>query len=192
MRLKLPRYAMKYFCAVVCLAADVCLGANALPDLVMKDLQDVQHHPLDPTGKAASVLVFYWQDCPVSNGYAPELNRIAASRTNFAFYVVQVDAGLTVAAAREHAKQYRLSMPVLLDPTHQLVKLAGAVVTPEAVVFGKGGEILYRGRIDDNYAAFGKKRAVASKHDLCDALDAIAAGEPVKQKETKAIGCLIQ
>jgi hypothetical protein len=183
---------MKYFCAIFFLAAGVCLGADALPDVVMKDLQDVPHRPLDPAGKAASVLVFYGQDCPVSNGYAPELNRIAASRTNFAFYVVQVDPELTASAAREHAKQYGLSMPVLLDPAHRLVKLAGAVVTPEAVVFGRDGRILYRGRIDDNYAAFGKKRAVASKHDLCDALDAIAAGEPVKQKETKAFGCVIE
>ena len=65
-------------------------------------------------------------------------------------------------------------------------------MTPEAVVFGKSGEILYRGRIDDNYAAFGKKRALATHHDLANALDAIAAGRPIKQKETKAIGCLIQ
>ena len=123
----------------------------------MKDLRDVPHRPLEPAGKAATVLVFYGQDCPVSNGYAPELNRIAAARTNFAFYVVQVDPELTAAAAREHARQYQLSMPVLLDPTHRLVKLAHAVVTPEAVVFGKDGRILYRGRIDDSYAAPGQE-----------------------------------
>jgi hypothetical protein len=183
---------MKYFCAIFVLAVAVCLGADAVPDLVMKDLQDVPRRPLDPASKAGSVVVFYWQDCPVSNGYAPELNRIAASHTNFAFYIVQVDAELTAAAAREHAHQYGLTMPVLLDPTHRLVKLAGAVVTPEVVVFGKDGQILYRGRIDDGYAAPGKKRAVTTKHDLCDALDAIAAGEPVKQKQTKAFGCVIE
>ncbi len=128
----------------------------------------------------------------MSNGYAPELNRIAASHTNFAFYIVQVDPELTPAVARDHARQYHLSMPVLLDPKHQLVKLAHATVTPEAVVFGKHGEVLYRGRIDDTYAAFGKKRPSARQHDLIDALDAIPTGPPVKLKETKAIGCLIQ
>lgn len=183
---------MKYFYAIFFLAATVSFGADTSADLVMKDLQDVSHHPLAPADKAASVLVFYWQDCPVSNGYAPELNRIAASRTNFAFYVVQVDPELTPSAAREHAHQYQLAMPVLLDPAHRLVKLSGAKVTPEAVVFGKDGRILYRGRIDDSYAAAGKKRYVTTNHDLCDALDAIAAGKPVKQKETKAFGCVIE
>lgn len=180
---------MRYLCAILCFATSICL---ATPDLVFRDLNDLPRHPLNPQEKDASVLIFFWQDCPVSNGYVPELNRIAASHTNFAFYVVQVDPELTLAAAREHAKQYHLSIPVLLDPKHQLVKLAHATVTPEAVVFGKNGDVLYRGRIDDNYAAFGKKRASVRQHDLIDAFNAIAGGQPVKFKETKAIGCLIQ
>jgi hypothetical protein len=184
---------MRFLCAILCFAASVCLAAAApLPDVVFRDLADVPRHPLKPAEKGASVLVFFWQDCPVSNGYVPELNRIAASHTNCAFYIVQVDPELTPVAARNHAKQYHLSMPVLLDPKHQLVKLARATVTPEAVVFGKNGDVLYRGRIDDGYAAFGKKRASVRQHDLIDALDAIATGQPVKYKETKAIGCLIQ
>src|SRR5579883_41253 len=184
---------MRCLCAIVCLVTVVCLAAaDRLPDVVFRDLADVPHHPLEPGEKDASALVFFWQDCPVSNGYAPELNRIAASHTNCAFYIVQVDPELTPAAAREHAKQYHLSIPVLLDPKHQLVQLAHATVTPEAVVLGKNGNVLYRGRIDDNYAAFGKKRASARQHDLIDALDAIASGQPLKLRETKAIGCLIQ
>jgi len=171
----------------------MCLAApDAGQELLFKDLNDIPRLPLDPADKEASVLIFYWQDCPISNGYAPELNRIAAGHANFAFYIVQVDAGLSVAAAKEHARQFNLHLPVLLDPQHRLVRLAKATVTPEAVVFGKNGQILYRGRIDDDYAALGKKRAAARQHDLVEALDAIAAGHPVKQKETKAIGCLIQ
>ncbi len=184
---------MRYLCAILCFAASVSLAApERLPDLVVRDLADVPHHPLKPADKDASVLIFFWQDCPVSNGYVPELNRIAASHTNCAFYIVQVDPELTPAAAREHSTQYHISMPVLLDRKHQLVKLAGATVTPEAVVVGKNGDVLYRGRIDDNYAAFGKKRAASRQHDLIDALAAIATGQPVKLKRTEAIGCLIQ
>jgi hypothetical protein len=184
---------MRSLCAILCFAVSVCLASpDKLPEVVFRDLADVARHPLEPAEKDASVLVFFWQDCPVSNGYAPELNRIAASHTNCAFYIVQVDPELTPAAAREHATQYHFSIPVLLDPKHQLVKLARATVTPEAVVFGKNGDVLYRGRIDDNYAALGKKNASARQHDLMDALDAIATGKPVKLKETQAIGCLIQ
>jgi hypothetical protein len=85
-----------------------------------------------------------------------------------------------------------LHPPVLLDPQHRLVQRLKATVTPEAVVVGKKGELLYRGRIDDGYVALGKKRAAVTEHDLDAALEAIAAGKPVKKTETKAVGCLIQ
>lgn len=186
---------MRFFRAIIGLffSAGLCLTAPAAgPELVFNDLAGVPRHPLEAADKEASVLIFYWQDCPISNGYAPELNRIAAAHTNVAFYIVQVDPGLSRAMATEHARQFDLHQPVLLDPQHRLVVAAGAKVTPEAVVFGRSGQVLYRGRIDDQYAALGKKRAAVRQHDLSDALDAIAAGNPVKPTETEAIGCSIQ
>jgi hypothetical protein len=184
---------MRLICTILFLAAGLCLaGPERSSGLVFKDLDDIPRRPFDAADQLASVLFFYWHDCPVCNGYAPEINRICAGRGNFAFYIVQVDPGLSTALAKDHARRFDLRAPVLLDPKHQLVKLAKATVTPETVVVGKKGQILYRGRIDDLYAALGKKRAVATEHDLRDALDAIASGRPVKKSETKAVGCLIQ
>jgi AhpC/TSA family len=183
---------MRIICAIFCFAAGLCLaGPGESSGLVFNDLEGVPRRPLDPAEKVATVLFFYCQDCPISNSYAPEINRICASHTNFAFYIVQVDPDLTPAAAKEHAREYDLRAPVLLDPQHRLVKLAKATVTPEAVVLGKDGQLLYRGRIDDLYAGLGKKRAAITQHDLRDALDTITAGKKLKPKETKAIGCLI-
>jgi len=184
---------MRVILALVVLAVRLSFAsANETPDFVFKDLDGIARHPLEPADKIASVLFFFWQDCPISNGYAPEINRITATRTNFAFYVVQVDPELSVSAAREHARKFDLRVPVLLDPQHRLVKFAKATVTPEVVVFRKSGDVLYRGRIDNLYAALGKKRRVVTEHDLLDALDAVAVGKPVKKTETKAVGCLIQ
>ncbi len=184
---------MRLLLSILFLAAGLCCApSGSASELAFLDLDGVPHQPLAPGNKAASVLIFYWQDCPISNGYAPEINRLCASHTNFTFYIVQVDPTLTPAAAREHARQYDLHPPVLLDPQHRLVKLAQATVTPEAVVFGKDGQIRYRGRIDNVYAALGKKRSAATKHDLTDALAIMAEGNPTNRIETKPIGCLIQ
>jgi hypothetical protein len=65
-------------------------------------------------------------------------------------------------------------------------------VTPEAAVIARGGRLVYRGRIDDWYAAPGKKRQRVTRQDLRDALDSVAKGKRVKEKETKAIGCFIE
>ena len=59
-------------------------------------------------------------------------------------------------------------------------------------MLGRKGEVLYRGRIDDLYAGLGKKRAMATQHDLREALDAINVGKSVKKKEITVIGCMIQ
>jgi len=184
---------MRIICAILCFAAGLGIaGPGESSGLVFNDLNGVARHPLEPAEKLASVLIFYAHDCPISNGYAPEINRICASHTNFAFFIVQVDPDLTPAAAREHARQYDLHAPVLLDPQHRLVKLLKPTVTPEVFVLEENGGTLYRGRIDDRNAEIGKHRGAATQHDLVDALDAIAAGQPVKQKKTKAVGCLIQ
>ena len=183
---------MRIVSAGVWLATWLCLvNAVETAGLTFADLDGVAHKPLEPGEKLGSVLIFYWQDCPVCNSYAPEINRIFRSHTNFAFYIVQVDPDLTRTAAKEHAKAYDLRLPVLLDPQHRLVKPARATVTPEAVIFGKDRKTLYRGRIDDLYAALGKKRAAATQHDLVEALDAIGSGKQPKKRETKAVGCLI-
>jgi mono/diheme cytochrome c family protein len=154
------------------------------------DLSGAVHRPLEAGTNTGSVLIFYWHDCPICNSYAPEINRLSEHYTNFAFYIVQVDPDLTPAAARDHARQFDLRPPVLLDGRHRLVRLAKATVAPEAVVFGKDGNVAYRGRIDNLYADLNKRRPEATEHDLRAALDAIAAGRPVTS-QPPPMGCLI-
>jgi hypothetical protein len=67
---------------------------------------------------------------------------------------------------------------------HQWVKKAGATRSPETVVFSPKGQIVYRGRISDQYVGLGKRRANVTSHDLRDALEALLAGQPVTQSQT--------
>jgi hypothetical protein len=184
---------MRFGISILLFVTGVCLAtAGQAPRMGLNNLDGVERYPLEAGDKAGSVVIFYSHDCPVCNSYAPEVNRLCATYTNFAFYVVQVDRDLTAAAAKEHARAYALRPTVLLDPPHRLVKLAGATMTPEAVVFGKEGQILYRGRIDDWYAAVGKRRASARHHELREALEAVSKGKRVKVKETEGVGCFIE
>jgi peroxiredoxin len=169
-------------------AISVCRANDTDPAIA--DLTGNLRHPLDLAGKTASVLIFYWHDCPICNSYAPEINRISERYTNFSFFIVQVDPDLTAAAAQRHAKDYDLHPPVLLDPHHTLVHIADATVAPEAIVFGEHRKVLYRGRIDNLFANLAVKRSEATEHDLRDALDAISAGKPAP-RQPPPVGCLI-
>jgi hypothetical protein len=59
------------------------------------------------------------------------------------------------------------------------------------VVIKDDESIVYRGRIDNFYAALGRPRRVVTEHDLRDTLDAVFGGKPVPKAETQAVGCYI-
>lgn len=169
------------------------LAAGSTPSLAVKGLNGALVRPLEAKGRKAIVLFFIAHDCPISNGYAPEISRIcrAYAAKGVALYAVYVDPTLSPAAARAHARAYGYVCPGLLDPQHRLVKRAGATVTPEAAVFGPDGTLRYRGRIDDRYPSLGRRREIVTTHELRSSLDALMAGKPVPVPTTKAIGCFI-
>lgn len=157
-------------------------------------------HPTDLTGRQVqlfatgkpTVLVFVRTDCPISNRYAPELERLYREYSGrAAFYLVYADPAETADGIRKHISDYGYTFGALRDPDHELVKLAKAHVTPEAAVFSARGELLYHGRIDDRYIDFGKYRTEPTVHDLEDALRAVVAGKPVAVSSTRAIGCFL-
>ncbi len=141
----------------------------------------------------AIVLFFVTTDCPLSNGYTPEMNRIDETYTprGVRFYAVQGDTTVPDSEVRQHAHDFAYTFPVLLDPHQILARHTAATVTPEAVVLSPEGAVLYLGRIDNRVEDFGKTRVQATEFDLRDALDAILAGRPVPHPRTHALGCAI-
>ena len=162
-------------------------------EITVNDVDGVAQRPLADSGQAATVLIFVMHDCPIANGYAPEISRIAEEyrKRRVRTCVVYGEDDLSPADARKHAREYAYRCPALLDPQRALARKAGATVSPEAVVFSPKGDVLYRGRIDDRAFAPGKHVAEPRQRDLREALDAILAGKPVRERFTKAIGCYL-
>ena len=142
---------------------------------------------------ALTVLLFVSTDCPVSNRYAPEIARLHAEfvRLGLHFRLVYPNPLDTDAQIRKHLQAYGLPAIAERDPGHQLVRLAGATITPEAAVFDASGRLVYRGRIDDLFVELGRERPAATRHDLREALTALAAGRSIEPARTQAVGCYI-
>lgn len=150
-------------------------------------------HPLAPAPGRLNVLVFVTTDCPIANGYAPEIQAIAAEHRDdpVGFFLVHVDPEITAERALAHAREFGYALPLVLDPEQALVARTGVTVTPEAVVVDAAGELLYRGRVDDLYENLGRKRRFPRRRDLRAALDAALAGRPIETPRTAAVGCLV-
>lgn len=168
-------------------------GAGSGLRFSLRDADGAAHTGDEWTQARAVVLFFVTTDCPLSNGYAPEMNRIEETYAprGVRFYAVQGDTTIADEEVRRHAREFAYRFPVLLDPQQILTHHTGATVTPEAVVLSAEGAVLYLGRIDNRVKDFGKVRIQATEFDLRDALDAILAGRPVPHPRTRALGCAI-
>jgi peroxiredoxin len=184
---------MKYvlLTAGLFLVGTVTAAGPAVKDFTLPDAAGRKHTADEWKGKTAVVLFFLGTECPVSNFYAPEYARLAKAFAGkgVLFYGVHPDPDVTAAAAAGHAAEYRIPFPVLLDPTQAVTRQTGVQVVPSAVVLSPGGEVLYRGRVDDHYTPEGVRREVPTTRDLEDALRAVAQGKAVPVARTKAFGC---
>ena len=184
------------------MSSKLCLIAMSLAvplfsgGLSMQDVDGREVKPLDPAGPA-EILFFITNDCPVANFYAPEIQRICGQYAGkgISCTLVYSDPQLDAAAIRKHRAEFGYtampSIAAVQDVHHKIADATGALITPEAVVVGKTGKVLYRGRIDNFYAALGKPRRQATQHDLRQALDEVLAGKPVTHPQTQAVGCYI-
>jgi thiol-disulfide isomerase/thioredoxin len=166
---------------------------GARPQFELRDAEGGAHTAAEWSQARAVAIFFVTTDCPLSNAYAPEMNRLAESYgpRGVRFYAVQGDATIPEQQVRQHARDYAYRFPVLLDPREVLARYTGATVTPEAAVLSSAGELLYLGRIDNRVEDFGKARVQATEFDLREALEAVLAGRPVPHPRTRAVGCAI-
>lgn len=164
----------------------------ALLALALQTLDGARVDPFESEARAIA-FVFIHPDCPVSNRYVPELNRLHAEYASrgVRLWLVYPGRDDEPPAVRAHYREYALEAPALLDPDFALADRAGATMTPEAAVF-VDRRIVYRGRIDDRAVRLGITRALPRTRDLSGVLDRLARGERVAPFTTQAVGCYIR
>jgi hypothetical protein len=158
----------------------------------------------DTTGRAhqfglaadtkAVVFVFLGPECPISQRYVPELNRLAAGQgTNgVEFFGIIAGQTMTRTQAAAFVKDYAIQYPVLFDEGLALARWLRPTHMPEAFVLKPDGDRLYRGRIDDWYQAPGKPRSVVQHRELRDAMDAARAGKMPAKFFAPPVGCYFE
>jgi thiol-disulfide isomerase/thioredoxin len=168
---------------------------SALPKVDKFSLSDAQgaSHSASEWIESKGVVVFILgTECPVANSYAPLMQRLADaySPKGVKFYGLHPDPDVTAKLAADHANDYAIKFPVLLDGQQQLASQMGIKVLGEVVVLAPQGQVLYRGRVDDRFSTNGKRRDAATRNELELALQAVLAGKaPVAAQP--AFGCPI-
>ena len=179
---------------VMALVGLVGSGEPAKPTVAFR-LQDHRGawHTLDEArDRKVVVLAFLGAECPLAEAYAPKLAEVARDfeKRGVGFFGVDANQQDGPVAIGRFAEKHGLPFPILKDVGNGLADRLGAERTPEVFVLDGSRAVVYRGRVDDQYA-IGIHRPSPTRHDLVDALESVLAGRPVATPRTNAVGCKI-
>ncbi len=162
--------------------------------MTKKYLVDLNNHKrslAENIGNQPFILIFLSAECPISQKYATILRGMQEQYSDVKFVAVFTKWDKT-SDIKNYLKNYPLSMLTFKDKKNSLIKKIDARITPEAFLFDKSGVLIYRGAIDNWFYALGKYRPEASEHYLLDAIRLFFKNQPIKIKQTDAIGCIIE
>ncbi|GGH40063.1 redoxin [Mangrovimonas yunxiaonensis] len=144
------------------------------------------------------IVIFTCNTCPYAVAYEDRIIALDKKYAKKGYPVIAimpnnttVMPGDNMQAMQARAKAKGFTFPYLLDKDQEIYPQYGATKTPHVFVLQKtqkGNQVKYIGAIDDNY----KDAAAVNQKYVEHAVDALLAGDDIKETHTKAIGCTIK
>lgn len=167
-------------------------------DFKLRNIDDKMVSLSDYKDAKGFIVIFTCNTCPYAVSYEDRMVELDKKYAAKGYPVIAIMPNNTaiqpkdnMEAMKQRAKQKGFTFPYLMDEGQKISPQYGATKTPEVYVLqktSKGNEVKYIGAIDDNYQ---DAEAVKIKY-VENAVDALLSAQPVKQTETRAIGCSIK
>ena len=149
----------------------------------------------DAKGSKGTLVLFSCNACPWVKAWEDRIAAIGNTYRKRGIGVIAINANDPEVVPDDgyeqmvqRAQERGFEFPYVVDASSDVAAAFGATRTPEAFLFDGGGRLVYHGAIDDNAR---NPEGVEDRY-LTDALDALIAGESVRQRSTKALGCSIK
>lgn len=138
------------------------------------------------------VYVFLGENCPICQYHTLTLNQLHQKYSAQGIEIIGVfpNPDSDSAAIENFRQEYKVAFSLQKDTGRRLMKQFGATITPQAFIT-RNDSVYYNGRIDDRFAALGKRKTTPTLPDLENAIVALLHGQALVVKETTAIGCFI-
>jgi hypothetical protein len=141
-----------------------------------------------PGGGRVTAVLFFSTRCPLSSAFNYRRNVLYHDfHTHVRFLLVDPNANESLAEVQGYTKQSGFDLPVYRDPEGKVAALLAIRATTDTLVVDRAGAVRYRGNVEN---APNPERA--TQHGLRTALEAVLHGQPVKDPETRPIGCAVR
>lgn len=166
-----------------------------MPEFTLKDPSSKQFVGTDMYGERGLVVVFTCNHCPYAIAVWPRVVRLAKYFRGMRINTVAINPNInpdfpddSPENMKKKIKELSVDFPYLVDESQQTARAFKAQCTPDIYFFNKDKQLVYHGRIDDNWQDEGK----VTREELKEAVNNYAAGAPVEKKQYPSMGCSIK
>ena len=168
---------------------------TVMPDFELKDPSGKSYKGSALFGDRGLLLAFTCNHCPYALAVWPRLLRLAAYGKGMRVNTVAINPNINPEFPDDapdkmavKIKEWGIDFPYLADEIQKTADAFRAQCTPDIYLFNKDKQLVYHGRIDDNW----KDEDAVTREELKEALNNMAAGRPVNPKQFPSMGCSIK
>lgn len=166
-----------------------------MPDFVLNDAFGKSYHGKDLFGERGLLIFFTCNHCPYAQALWPRLIRLSTYARGMRVGVAAVNPNInpdfpedSPEKMKDAVKNLGIDFPYLVDDTQCVAKSFKAQCTPDIYLFNGRKELVYHGRVDDNW----KDEDAVTREELKEAMNNMAAGLPQEKKQYPSMGCSIK
>ena len=140
----------------------------------------------------AVVVCFVGNECPLARHYVKRLSEMSTEfgPQGVRFFGVNSNQQDSLPELKTFAKELEVNFKILKDYDNEVADRFKAKRTPEVFVLDNELNLVYRGRVDNQYSP-GVNRSVATETYLRDSLEELLNSKPVSLARTDPVGCII-
>jgi len=153
------------------------------------------HSDTNFANRGAMVFLFMNDECPICAFYTGKIRKLdSLCRLSQVPFIMVFSGKYSKRRISLFQRDHDMKMiKILRDKNFMTARLFMATTTPEIVfITYPSGQILYRGLIDDQFAALGEKRLHIHNDYFVSALNQFLKGEKIQVKHTQPIGCFLE
>ncbi|HLF19789.1 MAG TPA: thioredoxin family protein [Bacteroidota bacterium] len=168
---------------------------TTMPAFELKDTEGKVHKSDTLIGSKGMLVVFTCNHCPYAKAVWPRLVKLAEFAKGSGVSVVGINPNIHPSypedapeVMKEKVKEWKINFPYLIDDTQRVAAEFKAQCTPDIFLFNRERELVYHGRIDDNW----QDETRVTREELRDAIAKLARNQPIQGAQYPSLGCSIK
>ena len=170
------------------------LGSK-MPEFSLNDCLGQAYAAKDCLGRKGLLIIFTCNHCPYAIAVWPRLIVLSKLAKDLGIETIAINPNINPAYPddspdnmKAKVKEWGITFPYLVDQDQSVARDFKAQCTPDIYLYDQDAALVYHGRVDDNW----KDESGVTRQELKEAIEALAAGNPVSSDQRPSMGCSIK